>query len=129
MKARRVRHALQMAYLFWGFQAASPVLGWLAGIGLEAITPSFYCWMALGMLSAVSIKMMCESFKIEEAEEEAKSLAIYLLLILSIATSIEALAVEHSFAFLKISIFTPGGYISEIHLVTMIEKLLRAGNG
>lgn len=121
MKTLRVRHALLIASFFGGFQAAMPVVGWLAGIGLKDIMSGFDHWIAFGLLSAVGIKMIYESFKIEKAEEEARNLTIYLLLILSIATSIDALAVGLSFALLDISIVTP---VVVIGVVTFILSYL-----
>lgn len=121
MKTLRVRHALLIASFFGGFQAVMPVIGWLAGISLKEILSSIDHWIAFGLLSAVGIKMIYESFKIKEAEEEAQNLTIYLLLMLSIATSIDALAVGLSFAFLDISIFAP---VLIIGIVTFVLSYL-----
>ncbi len=121
MKTLRVRHALLIASFFGGFQAVMPVIGWLAGISLKEILSSIDHWIAFGLLSAVGIKMIYESFKIKEAEEVAQNLTIYLLLMLSIATSIDALAVGLSFAFLDISIFAP---VLIIGIVTFVLSYL-----
>ena len=58
-------------------------------------------------MTAVGGKMIYEAFKIEETEKEVETFSLYILLILSVATSIDALAVGLSFAILDLSIATP----------------------
>jgi len=77
--------------------------------------------VAFGLLSLIGGKMIYESMKIGSNDNEIKSLNVFVLLMLSIATSIDALAVGLSFAFLKISIVTP---IIVIGIVTFILSFL-----
>ena len=89
-----ISHALRMALFFGGFQALMPLLGWFAGDKLSGYLASFDHWVAFGLLSAIGGKMIYEAFKLKEVESkppDPSSLAV--LLTLSIATSIDALAV------------------------------------
>lgn len=88
-----VRCALRMAFFFGAFQAIMPLLGYLAGNTLAAYIGSYDHWIAFGLLVLIGGKMIYESFKIEEVEKKADPSCPVTLVILSIATSIDALAV------------------------------------
>ncbi|MEK6681726.1 MAG: manganese efflux pump MntP family protein [Nitrospirota bacterium] len=107
MKSLRISRALTIAFFFGSFQAIMPVIGWLAGLSLRDLISSIDHWIAFGLLTAVGGKMIYEAFKIEETEKEVETFSLYILLILSVATSIDALAVGLSFAILDLSIATP----------------------
>ena len=107
IKHLRIGHALQIALFFGLFQAVMPVIGWLAGLSLRDFIVGVDHWIAFGLLSLIGCKMIYESVKIEPNEKEANPLSIYALLILSIATSIDALAVGVTFALLEVSIAAP----------------------
>jgi putative Mn2+ efflux pump MntP len=107
IKQLRVRNALTIAVFFGGFQAIMPIVGWLAGLSLRDFISGIDHWIAFGLLSLIGCKMIYESVKMESAERSINPLNIYVLLMLSVATSIDALAVGVSFAFLKVSIITP----------------------
>jgi len=92
-KQLRVRHAVRMAFFFGGFQAVMPLMGALAGLTLRRYIASYDHWVAFVLLSAVGGKMIWESFKIEAPGRSADPSNILVLLILSVATSIDALAV------------------------------------
>ncbi len=92
-KKLKVRHALRMAAFFGGFQAAMPLIGFLAGMTVRDYTAAYDHWVAFALLAAVGGKMIYESFKIEEAEKKRNPTNTLVLLTLSIATSIDALAV------------------------------------
>ena len=88
-----VRHALRMAMFFGAFQAFMPLLGSLAGLTLRDYIEHYDHWIAFGLLAAVGGKMIYESLKIKSAEENPDPSNIFVLLVLSVATSIDALAV------------------------------------
>jgi putative Mn2+ efflux pump MntP len=96
--------ALKMATSFGAFQAIMPLIGWSAGIELLYLISGVDHWAAFTILSVIGFKMVYEVLKQEKPQK--KTLNLYTLLFLSIATSIDALAVGLSFAFLKISILT-----------------------
>jgi putative Mn2+ efflux pump MntP len=92
-KKLHVRHALRMAGFFGGFQALMPIIGYLAGMTVREYASAWDHWIAFGLLAGVGGKMIYESFKIEEAEKQRNPANIIVLLILSVATSIDALAI------------------------------------
>jgi len=103
----RINHALRIAVFFGSFQAVMPVIGWLVGLSLRDFIAGVDHWIAFGLLSFVGSKMIYGAMKMEASENGIDPLNLYVLLMLSVATSIDALAVGVSFAFLKISIVTP----------------------
>ena len=88
-----VKHALRMSAFFGGFQALMPLIGSLAGLSAKDYIADYDHWIAFGILGAVGGKMIYESFKIKSVEENLDPSNIVVLLILSVATSIDALAV------------------------------------
>jgi putative Mn2+ efflux pump MntP len=88
-----VKHALRMAAFFGGFQAIMPLIGSLAGLSLKEYIIACDHWIAFGLLTAVGAKMIYESFKIKSIEERFDPSSVLVLLTLSVATSIDALAI------------------------------------
>lgn len=88
-----VKHVLRIALFFGGFQAFMPLIGSLAGLTLKEYIADYDHWIAFGLLTAVGGKMIYESFKIKEAEKKFDPTNLITLLALSVATSIDALAV------------------------------------
>lgn len=117
----RINHALKIAIFFGSFQAVMPVVGWLAGLSLRDFISDVDHWIAFGLLSFVGCKMIYEAIRTEAGEKEIDPLNLYVLLMLSVATSIDALAIGVSFAFLKISIVTP---VIVIGIVTFLLSYL-----
>ena len=111
-----IRHALRIALFFGAFQALMPVVGWLAGQTLNDLISRFNHWIAFGLLSFIGIKMIVESFQMD-GNDKCDRITLGALLILSIATSIDALAVGVAFAFLNVAILTP---IMIIGIVTFV---------
>ncbi|MCK4597644.1 manganese efflux pump, partial [bacterium] len=101
IKNLRINHAFRIALFFGLFQAVMPVIGWLAGIGLKDFICGVDHWIAFGLLSMIGCKMIYESTKLETERKNINPLNISVLLMLSIATSIDALAVGVSFAFIQ----------------------------
>jgi putative Mn2+ efflux pump MntP len=92
-KQLKIRHALRMAIFFGGFQAFMPLVGSLAGLSIKDYIADYDHWIAFGLLGVVGGKMIYESFKIEAAEKNLNPSNILILLALSVATSIDALAI------------------------------------
>lgn len=103
----RIIDALKMASSFGFFQAFMPVLGWLGGLSMVNLISGIDHWIAFGLLSLIGGKMIYESTMTESSEKGVNSQNLYVLLTLSVATSIDALAVGLSFAFLRVSIEAP----------------------
>lgn len=115
----RRRSAILLASLFGGFQALMPVIGWLAGLGLRDIIMGIDHWIAFGLLGLIGAKMIYDSTKSEDGKEE--DITLFLALTLAVATSIDALMVGLSFAFLEESILIP---ILIIGIVTFVLTLV-----
>ncbi len=95
----------RVAFMFGLFQAIMPVLGWLVGRTVVEYIADYDHWVAFVLLAVVSGRMLWESLRPERGEEKVVDITRGLLLLtLSIATSIDALAVGLSFAFLKVNI-------------------------
>ena len=120
-KQLKIKHALRIALFFGGFQAIMPLIGYLAGLSIKNYIASYDHWVAFGLLSAVGVKMIYESFKIKSAENNLNPTNILILLVLSIATSIDALAIGITLSFLKVSLVMA---VSIIGLVTFVLSYL-----
>jgi len=99
-----VKHVLRMALFFGAFQAIMPIIGSLAGLGLKQYIAAYDHWIAFGLLSLVGGKMILEAFEIKSAEKNADPSNLLVLLSLSIATSIDALAVGFTLSLLVASL-------------------------
>jgi putative Mn2+ efflux pump MntP len=98
-------NAIKIATFFGFFQAAMPLIGWYAGIYVLHLISDFDHWIAFILLTFIGSRMIYECFK-DETEKLVTSLSLKVLLLLSIATSIDALAVGLSVATLNVSIVT-----------------------
>ncbi len=115
-----------MAAFFGLFQALMPILGWLVGNTLHRIISGFDHWLAFGLLLIVGSRMIYESLR-PGTEKKLDPFNIYVLFILAIATSIDALAVGLSLSFLGTAIIRPAIIIG---IVTFILSFfsLQVGN-
>ena len=95
----------RVSFSFGFFQALMPVLGWLAGRTIVEYIADYDHWVAFVLLTVVSGRMFWEALRSESSKEKVADITRgFLLLTLSIATSIDALAVGLSFAFLEVNI-------------------------
>ncbi len=118
------RYAFRIAFFFGFFQAIMPLIGWLAGIGFTTFISGIDHWIAFGLLSFIGGKMIYGSLKTNKKEKEDKEkdcVKFTNLLLLSIATSIDALAVGVTFSMLQVSIIIP---ILIIGVITFILSFL-----
>ena len=97
------RHNLICGLYFGGFQALMPVIGWLLGRQFESLIKSIDHWIAFALLVLIGANMIREAAKNEE-ENLNDSFSPKTMLPLAVATSIDALAVGVTFAFLDVSI-------------------------
>lgn len=98
---------LRLSIAFGVFQFAMPVAGWLAGSTVVDMIAAFDHWIAFVLLALVGGKMIREGFETESNPEKGDQTSGWPLLFLSIATSIDALAVGFSFSLLKTPILFP----------------------
>ncbi len=109
LKMKRVHRGrcLVIALFFGGFQALMPLAGWLLGKQFEQYITAIDHWIAFVLLAFLGGKMVVEALKKEGEEESCQEERLDLreLFLLAVATSIDALAVGITFAFLQVSIF------------------------
>ena len=105
-KTFQAGNALKIGIFFGLFQAVMPLIGWLAGIHVLELISGLDHWIAFGFLAVIGCRMVYESVRVE-SEKLLDSPSIGVLLTLSVATSIDALAVGLSFSFLRVSIVFP----------------------
>jgi putative Mn2+ efflux pump MntP len=96
--------AILIAVTFAVFQAGMPLLGWFLGTQLEAYITEIDHWVTFGLLALVGGKMLWDAFTGGDDEDDDDRLKIRELLLLAVATSVDALAVGISFAFLAVPI-------------------------
>lgn len=131
MKRVNYRHALVIALFFGGFQALMPVIGWLLGSQFASLVTSVAHWIAFGLLAFIGGKMLWDALfqggsdsegEADAAAEAARDrLDVRELLILAVATSIDALAVGVTFAFLDVNI---GAAVGIIGVTTFVLSLV-----
>ena len=98
-----MKQALTVGIWFGGFQALMPFLGYLLGITFSSLITSIDHWIAFVLLGIIGSSMIKESREDEE-EELSASFDMKTMLALAVATSIDALAVGVTFAFLHVNI-------------------------
>jgi len=109
------RQVWRVAGCFGLFQGVMPVLGWLAGRTVVDYIAAYDHWVAFGLLALVAGRMLWESLRPGHETAERTDISGGLsLLLLSLATSIDALAVGLSLAFASISIVVAGPTIAVI---------------
>jgi len=103
-KQLHVKHTIRIALFFGAFQALMPLIGYLAGLTVQEYIADYDHWIAFALLSGVGAKMIYESFKIRPAKNNFDPANTLVLLVLSVATSIDALAIGLTLSVLEISI-------------------------
>jgi putative Mn2+ efflux pump MntP len=94
IKDLRISNALMIALFFGSFQAFMPVIEWIAGLSTRELISGIDLWIAFGLLSLIGCKMILSSTRIRSNEKEIDPLNISVLLVLAIATSIDALPLD-----------------------------------
>jgi putative Mn2+ efflux pump MntP len=108
LKQVSMRQTFRLSWHFGIFQAFMPVIGWGAGVSVRDLIEHSDHWVAFGLLALVGGHMLKEAFDHEEEERQKKDPTKgWTLLMLSVATSIDALAVGFSMSMLNISIVSP----------------------
>lgn len=119
-------HALKGAFFFGFFQFAMPLAGWYMGIRFINVIKDFDHWIAFGLLSLIGIKMILEASKGNKAEcldsDAAPEIRtdirnLKTLLVLSVATSIDALAIGLTFSVIGETIWSPALLIGAVTFI------------
>jgi putative Mn2+ efflux pump MntP len=106
-KTKVLKRAITVAIFFGVFQAFMLFAGWLAGNNIVNFISEFDHWMAFILLTFIGLRMIYESLKNGYSKRIINYSSMSILLMLSIATSIDALAVGLSLSFLNIVIYIP----------------------
>lgn len=104
LKQIKLRHVLSVGLWFGGFQALMPLIGYLLGATFTAVVSDFDHWIAFFLLGIIGFNMIRDSFSKEE-EKHDDDFSFRTMLMLAVATSIDALAVGVSFAFLSVDLW------------------------
>jgi len=126
------RHLFRLGFHFGLFQALMPIVGWLAGQSVQERIAAWDHWIAFGLLGFVGGHMLKEAFSEDEerstVHDPTRGMSLVLL---SVATSIDALAVGFSLSVLGVEIWAPALVIGVVAgIMTVIGMLLgrRAGD-
>ena len=107
-----IGHYVRMSLAFGFFQFAMPVIGWALGLSVRSWIEAWDHWIAFALLLAVGLNMLREAFFCEEEGEcSGNPSRGVTLLLLAVATSIDALAVGLSFSMAGISVWMPSAVI------------------
>ena len=121
MKKMDWKKACIIGLYFGGFQALMPVIGYFFGTSFQSIITNIDHWVAFVLLGIIGGKMIQEAFQKDKDEEEYNSdVSVKTMLILSVATSIDALAVGITFAFLNVNLLLASTFIGLITFVLSV---------
>jgi len=115
------KDSLKIAISFGFFQALMPLIGWLLGFSFKDYIAAFDHWIAFGALSLIGLKMIIDAIRHKPEQKKFLITDWKVLLSLSVATSIDALIIGISFAFLEVNISKA---ILIIGVVTFIISLI-----
>ncbi|WP_457575414.1 manganese efflux pump MntP [Desulfomarina sp.] len=122
------RQLFRLGFHFGLFQGAMPVIGWLAGISLRQFVTVFAPWIAFILLCFTGGKMIHEAITVNGRQEKRQDPTRGMTMVmLSVATSIDALAVGFSLSLLGVSIWTPAIIIGFITATLTVIGMLLGG--
>ena len=123
----RVRAALIIGAWFGFFQALMPLIGFYLGQSFHSLIEAYDHWIAFGLLLIIGCNMIRESFSDEEEEAKGADIGFLVMLVLAIATSIDAFAVGISMAMDGSEILLPAVIIGIITLAISVAGV-KAGS-
>jgi len=117
-----MKQAVRMAAYFGGFQFVMPVAGWFVGDRLLGLIRSFDHWVAFGLLALIGGRMIYESFELSDEEKACRPDQTQgaRLVVLALATSIDALAVGLSLGVVRTSVLYPAAIIGVTSFVLTV---------
>jgi manganese efflux pump family protein len=101
------RTTFRLSWHFGLFQFLMPVLGWIGGLSVQQFISGFDHWIAFGLLAFVGGRMVRSGFDSESETHATDPSRGWSLVLLSVAVSIDALAVGLSLAMIRVSVFYP----------------------
>jgi manganese efflux pump family protein len=118
------RHLFRFGFHFGLFQALMPIAGWLVGMTVQKWIADYDHWIAFGLLAFVGGRMIVEAFEEKEDKNPSDPTRGLTMVILSVATSIDALAVGLSLAMLNVSVWVPAAVIGVVAGVLTVFGML-----
>ncbi len=115
----RIRHYLTVGLWFGGFQALMPYVGFLLGKTFSGYIQRFDNFIAFALLCLIGGNMIREAFS-EDEDKSSGGLGFFSMLILALATSIDALAVGVTLAFYQVNIITAALLIGIITFILSV---------
>jgi putative Mn2+ efflux pump MntP len=112
--ASKPRSIFRLAFHFGLFQALMPILGWLAGLTVAEFISALDHWVALGLLALVGVRMIRSGLDREGESHQSDPSRGGTLVMLSVATSIDAFAIGLSLALLQVQIVFPAVVIGVV---------------
>ena len=107
----RPRHYCSVALWFGGFQALMPVVGYFVGAHFASVVECCDHWIAFVLLALIGSKMLYDTLSGDEEEGTGADFRFKTMFVLAVATSIDALAIGVSLAFLKVDIWSAIAFI------------------
>lgn len=126
IKRITVRKACLVGAWFGGFQALMPLLGYALGSQFKQAVEAIDHWIAFALLVLIGVNMVKEAFSKEE-ERADDSLSVKTMFLLAVATSIDALAVGITYAFLQVDIIPAVSFIGATTFILSVAGV-KAGN-
>jgi putative Mn2+ efflux pump MntP len=123
-QANSLRARFRLAFHFGLFQFLMPIIGWLGGTQVARLISRFDHWVAFGLLLFVGGRMVRSGLGADEEPEQSDPSRGHTLVMLSIATSIDALAIGLSLATLRINVLQPSAIIGAITASLSVAGLL-----
>lgn len=121
MKKIDWKKAIIIGLYFGIFQALMPVVGYFLGSTFESFVTNIDHWIAFILLAIIGGNMIKEAFSKDATEEHNDNVDFKTMIVLAIATSIDALAVGITFAFLKVNLLLA---VSLIGIITFVISLI-----
>jgi putative Mn2+ efflux pump MntP len=123
-KAKLLPTALVIAICFGMFQTGMTIIGWAAGTYLTGLIADYDHWVAFLLLAVIGLKMVLEGIRCGDEKESVDVMQAGSVLLLSVATSIDALGVGVSFGFLQVIIFFPALIIGIVAFLVSFAGVL-----
>ncbi len=114
------KHAFKMGMWFGSFQFLMPLAGWLLGRGVSSYIEAVDHWIAFALLALIGGRMILEAVKGDAEGRAVTELTVRRLSLLAVATSIDALAVGVSMAFMDVNIFLSAAIIGVVAFVLSV---------
>jgi putative Mn2+ efflux pump MntP len=114
------KDVLKMSAFFGVFQGVMPVIGWFIGSSFQSLIQNVDHWLAFGILTIIGIRMVHQFFVHETKRKFTDIRKTSVLLTLSFATSIDALATGISFGFIKVNILEAASIITGVTFIVSV---------